>query len=360
MEVEMVVVEVPKVGPLDRRMHYSDRLPVTPQVTTDHNLHFLQNAWGKVQVVEYLSHTQVHQTSPYFPDGVSLFVRAAHEAFADHVPFEIRPEVIWYIIAHEMAILVKSDPSRYADLFSGDPENLKTIKVRDDSLRRGSNSDWAQTLTMFRKPLFEAMGPQALRLFLPRFTTSTEESDVATIISFMDVVSSYYAFRVDTMCHIPAFRIAGELEDWNHLILQVNLLKSAFPEMRAYFDGIFDVLENIYDTVRLGEGDPEFWRSFYKFDHESGGDSVTGWVNALFAYRLTEKEGYKLKKTFGWRERDEWITTTDFGPHVSIVPFVWNYFGKEIPMKFSAGVFGVEYEDGFLSPRLGFGVYEPK
>ncbi len=71
-----------------------------------------------------------------------------------------------------------------------------------------------------------------------------------------------------------------------------------------------------------------------------------------------------MKKQFGWRS-NEWGWRTDsFPSHISKVPFIWEYERelprREIPMIFSAGVYGVEYQNDFLTPKLGFGVFEPK
>lgn len=42
-------------------------------------------------------------------------------------------------------------------------------------------------------------------------------------------------------------------------------------------------------------------------------------------------------------------------------PFVWNYFGKEIELKFVSGFVGFEETaDGYLKPQIGWAVTERK
>ena len=48
---------------------------------------------------------------------------------------------------------------------------------------------------------------------------------------------------------------------------------------------------------------------------------------------------------------------------MSSVPATWTYApdgntDRKIPMGFAAGILGVDHDDGFLAPRLGYAVYE--
>lgn len=47
---------------------------------------------------------------------------------------------------------------------------------------------------------------------------------------------------------------------------------------------LMPILQNISSAVGGHSYDKNFWKSFYKFQHESGGASVSGWINTLFPY----------------------------------------------------------------------------
>lgn len=350
-----------------RRSSYGQSKPQIHQVD---NTAFLHEVLGSPKRTHFVSRSVLNQAENNegdqfdFPGKivtVSQFVQAAHQAFGEHVPLSLNPDVIWYTIVHEMAVLVKSDPRKYAHLFTGSPDEQKLIEVRDDSLIYGGNNDWLRSINLVRQPLRENMADFSIQLFLPTFSTSTPESETAVLVTFMDVVSKYYKFQWTTRCGIPSIRLEGDASDWTKLVAQTYSLSEVFTDLKPYFKDLLPVLQEIARTAQNGNVDGEFWGSLYKYNSESGGDSVTGWITAFFAYIQTP-EGFKLKRKFDWRDeiRHGWgsgIATNHFSSHVSKVPFIWDYFGTKIPMAFAAGIFGVDY-DGYLSPRLGFGVYE--
>ena len=55
----------------------------------------------------------------------------------------------WYMIIHEVAILVKANAKKYADMFTDSPDEKKTLAVIDNSLVYGQKSDWGHTISLF-------------------------------------------------------------------------------------------------------------------------------------------------------------------------------------------------------------------
>jgi hypothetical protein len=310
-----------------------------------------------------------HNWFLHYGDAVpaSLMLQATHEAFSQHVGLTIAPETAWYMIVHEVAICVKNSPIKYAHLFTDKPGEKQIMRIIDDSLRYGSaDNDWGSTIELFRKPLHEKLSPNTANLFLPKFSTLTPESEVALILALMDSASPYYDYRVMTRCGIPAVRITGTVEDWEKVVAHAIDMAVAVPELQPYFTDLISVLKTIRDTVAIGAIDPDFWCSVYKYNDQSGAPRVTGWLAAFTAY-LQTKEGPVMKEKFNWRElhKSDYYGqyTNTFPAHVSKIPFIWEYRvggAKDIPMVFSAGVYGVEYQSEFLTPQLGFGVFEPK
>ncbi|MDP3770969.1 MAG: DUF4419 domain-containing protein [bacterium] len=366
----MRIVEVPGI---ERRK---------PIIALAPNAMFLEATLGKPKRVHHASRTDIAQvphplagTSPrdeverlmggrkgeYPVATVSLLIQAAHRAFGEHLPLSLAPEVLWYAICHEVAIHVKQDPQAHARWFTAKPNEKVKLDVRDDSLVYGSpNNDWSRLIGMFRGPLREHVPAPTLGLFLPTFSTTTPESEVAVLVAFMDVVSAYYKFGFHTMCGIPAVRLEGTPEDWRTLVQSASALAEAFPGLRPYFTDLVPVLKEIAATAAGTDPDPEFWRSLYKFGGGSGGPFVNGWITALFAH-VPSGSGFAPKREYDWRKRAAsygGFHTNEFPAHVSSVPATWTYFEQEIPMGFAAGILGVDHDDGFLAPRLGYAVYE--
>ncbi len=300
-----------------------------------------------------------YETEELLRSSTSKFFTAAHNAFDLHANFTLRPEVVWYMIVHEVAICVKQNSKQYAHLFTKSPDKKVLLEVIDNSLIYGSEeNNWDDTIEMFRQKLSEHISPLVLSLFLTKFSTSDKESDLATLLAFMDTVSSYYKYQVNTLCGIPQIKIAGTRGDWMMLVYKVNELMTLFEPLKQYFVELKSVLQTICDTLHGEVIEADFWKSFYKFKESSGSASVTGWINTFFAYLIHPmNNSLVLKSDFQWGI--ELGYKMDLLPqHITSVDFNWNYYETDIAMKFFAGIIGVENDNGFLTPRLGFGVAE--
>ncbi|MEV7782721.1 DUF4419 domain-containing protein [Kitasatospora sp. NPDC088351] len=302
----------------------------------------------------------------------SLLVRAAHLAFAGHLPLSLSPDVLWYAVVHEIAVHLRLNAEQYAGLFTRTPGERSTITVRDDSLF-GPDPDWARSIRLVREPLEQALGAETVELFQPSFSTTTPDDVSAALVALMDVVSPYYEFRWESLCGIPRIRLEGTADDWRLLASRVGELEQWFDGLRPWFADLRPVLDTIARAA-AGEVDEEFWRSLYTWESMSGGDFVSGWITAFFAHTQTP-DGPRPRETFGWHGRQDRrrrrrgrpdgrpdrpvrFLENDFPSHVSKVPFQWEQPGGIRAMAFVAGVLGVERDGEFVRPRLGHAVLE--
>jgi hypothetical protein len=152
------------------------------QVHLTSNQEFLDAALGRPRRFHYASRDKLHVVSHpapgyrrtrdrsaagYEPATVSLGIQAIHQAFAAHVPLSLTPDLLWYMIVHEVAEYVRQNPGRHAAVFTGMPESRQAIVVRDDSLRRDEPSDWQRSVNLVREPLRAMIGGYTMDLFLP-------------------------------------------------------------------------------------------------------------------------------------------------------------------------------------------------
>ncbi|MFI5533164.1 DUF4419 domain-containing protein [Kitasatospora sp. NPDC051853] len=279
----------------------------------------------------------------------SLLLRAAHLCFTAHLPLSLSPDVLWYVLVHEVATHVRLDADRYAGVFGAEPGERRTIEVHDDE----PSSDWERSIALVREPLREAVGERLADLFQPEFSTTTRADSAAVLVALMDVVSPYFAFRWVSSCAIPRIRLEGTEADWRLLASRARQLKPRFRGLRMWLLRLVPLLDRIADTAAGQPVDREFWSSFYKWESESGGDQVTGWVNAFFAHRYPA-EGPCPKRDFGPGTTAE----EEFPAHVSKVPVEWRYPGGTGRMVFLGGVLGIERDGAWVRPRLGQAVGE--
>jgi hypothetical protein len=357
---------------------------VTSRIDLTSNQEFLGAVFGgqrrfhyasrdKLCVVSHPAEDYRHEScnaAAYEVATVSLGIQAIHQAFAAHVALSLTPDVLWYMIVHEVAEHVRQNTGRYAGIFTSTPESMQAIVVRDDSLRRDEPSDWQCSIRLVRDPLRARISDWSMDLFLPQFSTTTEEAETALLVALMDVVSSFHRFEWGTACGIPQIRLEGDAADWQSLHFRADQLAREFGGLCGYFADLLPVLQTIAETASGMTPDEDFWLSIYKAGDHSGGPYVNGWITAFFAHLQTD-DGPRFKDQFGFKDPFDWrsmmsnswggYTTNRFPSHVSTVPFVWDYLGTRHNMAFAAGVTGVDFdEDTFLAPRLGFAVAETR
>lgn len=293
----------------------------------------------------------------------SKLIGAIHNCYDRHLPLALSPEVIWYTILHEIAIHSKKFPTECAHLFTMKPDEVQIVRVRDDSLRYDAPSNWGGAIQLFDDALRELVPEGSMETFLPKFSTSTKETDISMLVAFMDAASPYYAYRVSTLCGIPRIRLNGTPDDWMTLVRNTTILSERVPGLDSWFAELIPVLQKIHAAAE-GERDLDFWQSIYKVSGGSGGPYVSGWITTLSAYTYTyKKEVVRKDSRYGdWKQMmtkgHGGFTTDVFLPHLSSVPFIWEYLGAEIPMTFVSGVVGLSKVDDFFTPSLGWAVLE--
>jgi hypothetical protein len=338
-----------------------------PEIVSTDNGAFFATALGTFKRFHFRSRTQVHgvkgRDRSALADWTSLAVATVHGCFDQHVGLQLSPQVVWYMIVHEVAEHVKQNAGRYSNIFTTTPGEKRKIKSDLGVVHAGTPWEWAGVIPKIRRPLREAVTGETMDLFLPNFSTSTEEDEIALLVAFMDAASPYYGYEYITCCGIPSVNLTGEARDWELLLMQTEQLARAFPGLDAYFADLLPVIAKIANTAAGAALDEQFWTSIYKYDGGSGGPYINGWLTAFFAHINTYR-GLKPRTEFGWEQMAKssfgGLTTDQFPSHVSHVPFEWTHHGNKMPpMALAAGIIGVDHtDDGSLAPALGFAVIE--
>jgi hypothetical protein len=172
---------------------------------------------------------------------------------------------------------------------------------------------------------------------------------------------------VTTRCGIPQVRLFGELADYRRLHAAASTLAPAFEKhLGTYFQNLLPVLDKIAQQADPTNAvDNEFWSSIYKYLSQSGTEKFSGWAMNLIAYTRNPNDGTLHRKDDAFADYRNlppgvWgasgIEVDEVSLHVSSVPFIWDYFGDKMKMRFVGGVLGIEPQDGALTPELSFAV----
>lgn len=291
----------------------------------------------------------------------SLFFQTIHECFSEHFPLALSPEVLMYLVLHEVAVCVKQNPEDYRHLFTTTAEK-QLIHVLHDGLREGQPSPWDEVLGLFNVGLADRVPKGLMEHALPSFSTHTVETQATSLVAFMDAASPFYTFKCSTCCGIPKIRLLGQTEDYKKLLNACAALSEQFSKhLGLYFTHLLPVLRKISEQAAGAPVDHDFWKSIYKHLSGSGTDAMSGWITAFLNYECENgKFAQKHTEYFDtMKERGGWPRgyDRDSAPcHLNRVAFIWNYFGTEKPMEFIGGIMGRDNLDGFVTPRLGFAI----
>lgn len=324
------------------------------------SIHFIEKICsGKTEALGRPEMIDIRQRLP-----CSLFFQALNYAYAYHHAFGIRPEILMYLINSVVAETVKQHPEDYRKLFSNEP-NKQTIQIEHNGLILGNpNSPWDEAIGLFENELKTRVPDSIINDMMPKLSTHTTETKTANLITFMDAASPFYDYRVMTLCGIPRIVLFGGVDDYEKISSAASVLAEKFSDhLQPYFKGLILVLEKIITEIKnIEKGNPpdvSFWAQIYKKDGGSGSDSYSGWINAFVGYtKKINRNGSTqiiLRNDLG----DIWNGTVESGSepcHISSVPFIWDYFGKEIPMIFAGGIIGLENEENALTPQLSYAV----
>lgn len=206
---------------------------------------------------------------------------ATHLAFQHHLPLQLSPDVVMISILQSFKIwLHQQNPNE---------DGAKVVlTVRNDALLGGSREEWAKTLAQFPKLIADRVDANLVDLCRCDFTTSTDDTRAAAYITLMDVASPWAAYEVYSFCGIPKLYLTGVKGDWVKIAARVALIQKLYPKAEWWTTRLATVVAQF---VRLFDEAPDaaFWKSFYKYNSWSGGDTVTGHINAFFPY-VRERE----------------------------------------------------------------------
>ena len=133
------------------------------------------------------------------------------------------------------------------------------------------------------------------------FSTTGRDESMAASVAILQTVDSYFDYEVRTRCGIRAVTLEGVPEDWTKLRLSVDALPLESLDLGNWRMPLQEIMLYLEATA-LGKGlidsssmsKTDFWKSIYKYQSCSGGDSCTGWI--LFLFPALGKD---------WMERQE-------------------------------------------------------
>jgi hypothetical protein len=185
-------------------------------------------------------------------------------------------------------------------------------------------------------------------------------------------MKSYFDFRCMTCCGISKVKLLGTHEDWLLLLEKVEALRQY--ELGWWVDALMPILQKILKTYTGEKVDKIFWYTIYKQWSTSGSGAstyVNGWITSFFPYRHERRREFsdldELRedacskpptdlRRHGRRGLKGTLDYMDVPNGVSTTPFIWEYYGAEIPMTIYGGFAGCEMDGEYIRPVLAWAV----
>ena len=284
--------------------------------------------------------------------GKNGFVLAVHRAFMDHHGIEITPDMIWFIVAQQMATYINfgENSKKLGSKLGVTHEGSQELIIMSKSEPIGSK-DFSTSYPRFAEAISAKVGSEKYEMFVKSFTTTTDLEFGAFQIILMDAYKSYFEYTESTRCGIAEFCITGTAEDYSHIIAGVQRFATLDPKLKPCADGVIQLVDKLRSAV-MGSFDDTYFDSFYHWESMSGFCEVTGHIKDLFLFKQTSS-GISLL------EPDDKIELGNFPSCISKAPFKYED-DKIYLLEFVAGCAGYEFTNGVCRPRMFTSVVHQK
>lgn len=242
------------------------------------------------------------ETDSLIPIDFNGFVAAFHLGFALHYPVIVTPDIIWLVLCQGLAIHInqKADSLRHNLV---DFEGKKEVEILRPDFIKGENNPWPEAFSALSLETRRQLKDSLYKIMTPSFSTTGPNEKAAVDISFLESVSNYFNYSVETYCGIPEIQLKGTSDDWKKIRTNIECFRNF--GMNEWVDALEPILDEFINASE-GKINLLFWRSFYKYLNESGGPYINGYITQFFPYLLHDSTYVKnplisqpLQKYFG-------------------------------------------------------------
>lgn len=278
------------------------------------------------------------------------FFNGMYQAYADHRPFVLSPDMIWLLISQGFARHVHANPEKMRDYFVDFSDKLTLIVDSDKDILEES-INWEEIFPQFTSQIAEHTGEELINILKADFSTTTAVEKVASEITIMEAMEPYFEYVVMyVVCGIPEITLLGTTEDWQKVLDKTRKLEAY--DLKWWTKQLEPILKEFVNASK-GDIDKKFWRNMFKYHSQKQYGApkiIDGWMVKFFPY---DKDGKRndLKKLVGANSLPEEIVKVDLkyiktdGLHT-----------EETMLEFWSGFIGLEQnpETFALTPKISW------
>ena len=223
--------------------------------------------------------------------GEHPFLSGIVDAYKNHRPFVISPDMIWLLITQGFARHISNN----AEEFRNEIVNFKnkkelTVVTKEIELGNGK-SNWEAVFPQFINQISDYTGKELTGVLTADFSTTTLTTKIVSEITVMETVKAYFNYKVIIIgCGIPRITIEGTIEDWEKVLNKTKYLSKY--KLGWWTTELEPIITKIIEAKK-GNFDKEFWMNMVKEHSENrcgSPSTIDGWIVKFFPYT---KEGKK-------------------------------------------------------------------
>jgi serine protease inhibitor len=287
------------------------------------------------------------------------FYKCLVQAYADHHPLVLSPDMVWLIISQGFSRYVNAHTEEMRDLLVFHEGQMELV-VNSNNDVLSPSGDWERLLNDFSHCIAKNTKGELADLMTADFTTTGITERIASQVSLMDVVKKYFIYtNIAAGCGIPSITLKGSPNDWQMVLDKVRSLKKYHLEKWA--SDLEDILKEFVKASK-GNANQKFWQNIVK---KRRVDQMKSDKGCLPSINSTYLDGWFLKffpNALG-ETSDSVMWDTDMPQEMVRVNFRHVLTDPDtgvpidtIPMQLWAGFVGIE-EDAktqALSPKIGW------
>ena len=297
--------------------------------------------------------------------GNDAFFATLTEAFADHRPVKLSPDMLWELICLTFSEYVNNHAEEMRPLLVSH-EGVKDLVIKTNlaedprfDLLHHPNANWNEVIRLFSKEIEAHTKGDLAQTMTADFSTTGMTERIASQVTLMDAVKQYFRFTdFAATCGIPSITLEGTPADWRKVVEKTQALEKY--NMGWWTKELLPILQ---EFVKAAEGKPnrKFWKDIVMQDRP---DRLRG--GGCSMVKPTEFDGWMLKLFPNTKDKTIRKTvahTESLGQENSHVGFKYvlydpatNIIQEEADIELIAGFVGIEVDEatGMLSPKIGW------
>ncbi len=287
--------------------------------------------------------------------GKDAFYKCVVEAYARHKSLTITPDMIWLLICQGFARYVNAHTEQLRNQIVSHTGKMDLIIETDKNLL-SEDIDWATLFDGFGSKIDQYTKSGIAKTIIADFTTTGPTERIASQITLMETVKSYFTFRVVRfVCGIPSITLKGTPDDWQRVFDKTLQLKQY--KIGRWINSLKPILTEFVNAAK-GQPNQMFWQRIVKkrkVNQLNGGGcsyertKLDGWLLRLFP---NEEGKTRSVVVYGHKMPSERVR----------VDFKYQNYDNlgnlisETPMELCAGFVGAEEDKAanMLTPKIGW------